>query len=143
MFKVFNIKEEAIEKMRAIEQNYCIIKSDILDLPYGEMYQRVRHICEKMTVNNGQLFVHIDVTGEADREDIEDIYNVCEDVLTNCFCSEEINEEKAERLGLFGLPDINMKAVNLLRWIKHKSEVEKLSLVVMKQNSFWKKRLVK
>lgn len=148
--KFFNLKTHRVER---IKKDAIVIRkafhSEILSLPIMEMIKGLKE-CLKDThgydINGKVIYYDIKITGRCDKNDVEDLYDYIENVLTDIYCENYEENKKAEeqdRLGLFGLPEINMKTMNYLRWVKFNTRIEGIGFEVGKINSCWKKRMVK
>ena len=150
--KFLNLKTHKIEKIKK-KNNAIIIRkafhSEILNLPIKEMIKGLRECLKDIhgyDINEKVIYYDIKITGKCDKNDIDDLYDYIENVLTDIYCDNYEENQKAEeqeRLGLFGLPKINMKTMNYLRWIKFNTKIVGIGFEVGKINSCWNKRLIK
>ena len=142
MLKVFDTEECVIRTAKNPIVQIIEIDVGVLDMPIKEMSNI---LLEKLNLvgSSGDLYVKVYVTGKCTKEDIEDLYDYVESAITNLHCSNVELDKNKDRLGLFGLPKINIKNVNLLKWIKYRSDVVGIGFEVSKKGSVWKKRMVK
>lgn len=148
--KVFNLKTYRIEKIKEKQNDVVVINkffnADILNLPLKEMNTiLVENLkTEPKAASGKKVFYNIKITGKCNREDIEDLYDYIENVITDLYCTNyEVKADQQDRLGLYGLPEINLKTMNYLRWIKFHTPIAGIGFEVGKLNSCWNKRLIK
>ena len=147
MLKIFDAKDLMIKK---IKNEYVFvanieINSDVLNFPIPVMNDILKSKIYDVLKKNCHKYIYfkIKVVNSATKEDIEDLYDYIESAITDCCCTKIIIADRQERLGLYGIPKIKMKAANILKWIKEESVIDGLNLEVSKQGSFWQKRMVK
>lgn len=150
--KFLNLKTHTIDKIKRKDNAIIIRKafhSEILDLPLTEMLSGLKQCLKNISeydIKDKIIYYDIKITGKCDKNDIEDLYDYIENVLTDIYCEnyeENKKTEEQDRLGLFGLPKINMKVTNYLRWIKFNTKIYGIGFEVGKINSCWNKRMIK
>ena len=119
-------------------------------MPVALMMKTLKEMFETVVeqTKNKNVFFHIYVQGEATTEDINDLYDYIENALTDVFANNsELNliQEKSKdiRLGTYGLPDINFKKINYMKWINGCSSLSGIGLKVQKYGSHWSRRMIK
>lgn len=142
MLKVFDTDLCEIRKAKSPKIRTIEINADILNIPVREMNNKIVEAV-KMNIAGGDLYIKVDIVGKCSTEDIEDLYDYVESAITSAYCTNNIIKKNNDRLGTFGLPKVNMKNINLLKWVKYESPVCGIGFEVGKKGSFWKKRMVK
>ena len=145
--KIFDTEKFVVRNVKEPQMIRVDIDSSWLDLPIAQMMEKIYDIIrvEFCTGSSKSPYVYVkcDIVGESNKSDIEDLYVYIESAITKLFCSGEEREAQKERLGVYGLPKLNMKTVNLLKWVKYHPIVKGIGLEVGQKNGFWKKRLIK
>ena len=145
--KIFDTEKFVVKNVKDPQIVRVDIESSWLDLPIAQMMDKIYDVIRAEffagASNSPYVYVKCDIVGESNKSDIEDLYVYIESTITKLFCSGEEREAQKERLGIYGLPKLNMKTVNLLKWVKYESIVKGIGLEVGQKNGFWKKRLIK
>lgn len=152
MEKFLNLKTYTIEKLK--REDLVVVYEDIpvtiLDMPLSAMMQTLREMFEKIIAHtqNKNVFFNISIDGKATKEDIIDLYDYIENALTDVFADnipheQNIDKEKDYRLGTYGMPKVNMKNINYMKWINGQSSLSGIGFKVYKHGSHWSRRLIK
>lgn len=148
--KVFNLKTYRVEKIKEKQNDVVVVNrcfnADILNLPLKEMNVILAENLqiEPKATSGKKVFYNIKIAGKCNREDIADFYDYIENVITDLYCTNcEVKADQQDRLGLYGLPEINLKTMNYLQWIKFNAPIAGIGFEVGKLNSCWNKRLIK
>lgn len=150
MQKYFNFETKKIHKITKRTQATIIRKAfhaDCLNLPLTQMLAELKKALTVTDITNlttDIIYYDIKLSGQCTKEDVEDFYTYVENVLTDLYCTEyNENSPEQERLGLYGLPQLNLKTMNYLRWIKSSSRPLGFGFEVGKLNDSWSKRMIK
>lgn len=151
MEKILDLENLKIRRLRRgdlIVKKY--IHANILNMPLAKMNDLLKRLFEdcKTEVVCGNVFFDIQVSGDCIAEDVGDLYDYVENALTDVFCTKiELTKEedfkRSERLGTYGLPKVNLKKMNYLRWIKNYDTVKGIGFKVQKEGSSWNRRMMK
>ena len=117
MLKIFDLQKLTIRKIKNVQVVNISFYSQILNLPIEQMIQQIKNELikwDELVQTARYLYWKIEITGQCDKEDVEDIYEIIESLLTELYCTNIQIEENSERLGLYGIPNVNMKTINLL-----------------------------
>ena len=155
MNKFLDLKNCTIKKLKTndiiIEKN---INVDILDIPLVSLNEMLKNIlsAENTNIRGKNVFYIINVVGESLVEDVYDLYDYIENALVDIIClsSDQVDEamkeelhNRQERLGLYGLPSVNLKRINYLRLIKSPTLVSGFGFKVQQQGGSWNRRMIK
>lgn len=154
MDKILDLQTYAIKRLN---KNVVVIEeyidAQILDIPLQHMQEILKQRLSKNidSLINKNVFYNIYVTNIYTKTDIYDVYDYVENALTDIFCvskalTKEQQQQQAEResrLGLYGLPQTNLKNINYLRWIKSVPTIKGIGFKVQAINGSWSRRMIK
>ena len=151
MEKILDLENLKIRRLRRgdlIVKKY--IQSSVLNMPIVKMSDLMKRIFEdcKAEVEGRCVFFEVNIVGDCSTDDIVDLYDYVENALTDVFCTKvELTKEedfkRNERLGTYGLPKVNLKKMNYLRWIKNYDTVKGVGFLVKREDGNWNRRMVK
>lgn len=145
MLKIFDVEDLCVKKFKNDANSKIItmsISAKLLDQNIFDMIDTITKELAKVDVVKNMYF-KINIFDDCSKEDVEDFYDYIEIALTRLFCTDRIKKERIDRLGTFGLPILNMKINNLLKWAKYETKITGIGFEVRKSGSFWSKRMVK
>lgn len=147
MLKIFDLTDNSIKKSKKLS-NLKIFEIEldegILNLKFSDTIDIIKkNIINCTYTNNDYVYFKLNISGKCTKQDIEDLYGMTETVLVNLFVTDDIKPEQQDRLGIFGLPQINLKTINLMRLVRYKNTVSGFGFEIAKKNNLWAKRMVK
>ena len=151
MEKFLDLNKYTIEKLKREDLIiYKKISVTILDMPITGMMETLKNMFQELVeyTNKANVFFNIIVQGNAIVEDIDDLYDYIENALTDVFANNlkvdlQTEKNKEIRLGAYGLPQVNMKNINYMKWINGHSSLSGIGFKVYKHGSHWSRRMIK
>lgn len=151
MEKFLDLNKYSVEKLKREDLIiYKKISATILDMPVTSMMETLKNMFQELVeyTNKANVFFNIAVQGNATVEDIDDLYDYIENALTDVFANNlkvdlQTEKDKEIRLGTYGLPQVNMKNINYMKWINGHSSLSGIGFKVYKHGSHWSRRMIK